>query len=106
MLDCYKTKRKKPQIKNLPDGRQRCLTEAGWQKRRKEVCERERELCELCMSPAPLHNTEQAFAGHAHHIHGRKRGDDRAQVLMWICGRCHAREHQPLKVIPAKGAAV
>ena len=93
-------------IRYLPDGRQRCLTEAGWQKKRKEVFERERGLCERCMTFAPLHNTDNAFAGHAHHINGRKDGDDRAEVLEWCCGRCHAREHQPEKVIPSKSLQV
>lgn len=89
-------------VRYLPDGRQIDLTEAAWQRRRKEVFERERGLCERCMTLAPLHNTDQAFAGHAHHINGRKDGDDRAEGLEWLCGRCHAREHQPEKVIPSK----
>jgi hypothetical protein len=25
-------------------------------------------------------------------------------MLQWICGRCHAVEHQPLKVLPRKKA--
>ncbi len=102
MLDCYKVKRKREAVKTLPDGRKRCQTEVGWQKVRKEVFEREQGLCERCMSFAPLHNTETAFAGHAHHREGRKRGDDRPEMLEWLCGRCHAREHQPEKVICPK----
>jgi hypothetical protein len=102
MLACYRTKRRREPIKTLPDGRQKCLTEAGWQKRRKEVFERERGLCERCMAFAPLHNTDRAFAGHAHHREGRKRGDDREMMLEWLCGRCHAVEHQPDKVLPRK----
>ena len=54
------------------------------------------------MAFAPLHNTENAFAGHAHHIRGRKIGDDRSEMLEWLCGRCHAEEHIPLKVVPRK----
>lgn len=95
-------RRKREAIKTLPDGRQKCLTASGWEKRRKEVYEREEGMCEKCMTLAPLHNTEYAFAGHAHHIHGRKRGDDRIEMLMWLCGRCHARTHVPDKVVPSK----
>lgn len=107
MLAIYKKqfKRKSEAIKTLPDGRQICLTESGWQKRRKEVFERENGLCEKCLTFAPLHDTDLAFAGHAHHMNGRKRGDDRAEVLEWLCGRCHAVEHQPLKVLPKKEVA-
>ena len=54
------------------------------------------------MTFAPLHNTEQAFAGHAHHFKGRKVGDDRAEMLEWLCGRCHAKEHVLEKVVPRK----
>jgi hypothetical protein len=104
MLSCYKVRRKREAIRTLPDGRQLCITESGWQRRRKEVYEREQGLCEKCMAYAPLHNTDRAFAGHAHHIEGRKRGDDRLHMLQWICGRCHAVEHQPLKVLPRKKA--
>jgi hypothetical protein len=102
VLDIYKVKRKKQAIKDLPGGRQRCKTKAGWEQKRKEAHDREQGLCERCMSAAPLHNTEQAYAGHAHHYKGRKVGDDRSSMLEWLCGRCHAVEHQPLKVVPRK----
>lgn len=107
MLEIYKKqfKRKLPAVKELPDGRHRCKTKTGWESKRKEAHDREDGLCERCMSPAPLHNTEQAFAGHAHHYKGRKVGDDRSIMLEWLCGRCHAKEHIPLKVIPAKEVA-
>lgn len=102
MLDIYKVKRKRQAIKTLPDGRQRARTEAGWEQQRKLAHDREKGLCERCMTEAPLHNTERAYAGHAHHREGRKRGDDRPHMLEWICGRCHADEHIPLKVVPKK----
>ena len=86
----------------MDDGRQRVKTKTGWEKRRKEVHDREKGHCEMCLGEAPLHNTERAFAGHAHHIEGRKRGDDRAEMLMWLCGRCHSKLHIPMKVIPSK----
>lgn len=89
-------------FKTYPDGRMRCRTEAAWQKQRKAVFEREHGLCEKCMALAPLHNTETAYAGHAHHLHGRKHGDDRVEALMWLCGSCHAKTHIPDKVVPAK----
>lgn len=93
---------KRAAIKVYKDGRMRCQTEAAWQKQRKAVYGREDGLCEKCMTYAPLHNTESAYAGHAHHINGRKHGDDRAEVLMWLCGRCHSRLHIPAKVLPPK----
>ena len=88
--------------RHLPDGRQIDLTEAARQRRRKEIFEREGGKCQRCSRFAPLHNTEQAWAGHAHHIHGRKVGDDRANEQEWCCVFCHFLEHQPLKVLPAK----
>lgn len=97
---------KRPAIKSYSDGRIRCRTKAAWEKVRKAVFEREDGLCEKCMAYAPLHNTESAFAGHAHHIHGRKAGNDHPDVLMWLCGRCHARLHIPDKVVPAKPKAI
>lgn len=103
VLACQRPpKRRREAVKTYDDGRQRCRTEAGWQKRRKEVHDREKGLCELCMTYAPLHNNELAFAGHAHHLYGRKHGDDRQECLQWLCGRCHARLHVPEKVLPAK----
>lgn len=92
----------KAAVKVYADGRMRCRTEAAWQRQRKAVYKREDGLCEKCMTYAPLHNTEDAYAGHAHHIHGRAQGNDHIDVLMWLCGRCHAKEHIPDKVIPAK----
>jgi hypothetical protein len=57
MLACFKTRRKIEAIRTLPDGRQKCITESGWQRRRKEVYEREQGLCEKCMTyaSAPQH---------------------------------------------------
>lgn len=93
---------KRPSIKKYSDGRIRCRTKAAWEKQRKAVFEREEGLCEKCMAFAPLHNTESAYAGHAHHINGRKAGDDRPEALQWLCGRCHAKTHVPDKVVPSK----
>jgi 5-methylcytosine-specific restriction endonuclease McrA len=95
--------RKNPEaIKRYPDGRIRCRTKTAWEKIRKIVFDREEGLCEGCMTWAPLHNTEDAFAGHAHHINGRKEGNDHPDVLKWLCGRCHSKAHIPDKVVPAK----
>lgn len=101
MLEIYRTKRKRRPIIER-EGRQIVQTKAAWERKRKEAFDREQGLCERCMTFAPLHNTEQAFAGHAHHREGRKRGDDRQEMLEWLCGRCHAEEHIPLKVVPKK----
>lgn len=90
-------------VRKLPDGREIDLTEAARQRRRKEIFEREEGKCQKCPRFAPLHNAENAWAGHAHHIHGRKRVDDREHMQEWLCNPCHLREHQPLKVLPAKG---
>lgn len=97
-------KAQRPAFKAYPDGRVRCKTEAAWQKQRKAVFEREKGLCELCMAHAPLHKTERSYAGHAHHIHGRNQGNDHIDVLMWLCARCHSKQHIPDKVIPKKVA--
>jgi len=103
MLDVQKPKRRKREhIQKLMDGREICHSATGWSRRRRQVFDRENGLCERCMTFAPLHNTEYAFAGHAHHVNGRKRNDDRMEALEWLCGHCHAVEHQPLKVLPAK----
>jgi len=104
VLDCFKTKIRKPQIKTMPDGREIAKTKAGWEKQRKAVHDRENGYCELCLGLAPLHNTEQAFAGHAHHLTTRKIKDGRPNNLMWLCGRCHSKLHIPTKVIPSKRA--
>jgi hypothetical protein len=102
MLDCYKAKRKKQPFTVLPDGREISNTEADWQRRRKECHDREQGLCETCKDFSPLHNTEEAFAGHAHHLFGRKNNDDRSIVLRWLCGNCHDAIHVPKKVVPKK----
>jgi hypothetical protein len=92
-------------VRHLPDGREIDLTEAAWQRRRKALHEREESKCEKCSRFAPLHNSEIAWAGHAHHKHGRKGGDDRIQNLEWCCNFCHFIEHRPLKVIARKEPA-
>lgn len=103
MLDCQKPRKQRlPPFTELPDGRQICNTDAAWEKRRKEVFEREEGLCETCKAFAPLHNSEEGFAGHAHHIFGRKNNDDRAIKLQWLCGECHHKVHVPEKVVPKK----
>jgi len=103
MLECQRPKRRKREpIKTLRDGREICQTATGWSQRRKELYKREQGKCQNCKVYAPLHNTGESFSGHAHHKFGRKRKDDRLEVLVWLCGFCHAREHQPLKVLPHK----
>lgn len=89
-------------VRYLPDRREIDLTDAARERRRKEIFEREEGICQKCPRFAPLHNTESAWAGHAHHINGRKAGDDRAHMQEWCCSICHFLEHQPLKVLPKK----
>lgn len=106
-------KKRKPGIV-IRAGREICRTKYQWDKRRKEVFEREKGLCQKCGRFAPLHdemdpNTGEVRrrAGHAHHIANRKMGggfrDDRADKLLWHCWECHDEDHRPQKVVPRKG---
>ena len=94
---------------------------AAWEERREEVGTRAGFRCEKivgrsrCNRYAPLHAEEidngpdvmpsKIYAGHAHHTEDRATGeplergmgganrDDSAELLMWVCDRCHDKLH-------------
>lgn len=106
-------KRRRAGLLKRDDGRETCRTEYQWQKRRAEVYDRDKGLCQKCRRVVPLHSVRDeetgeivAMAGEIHHLANRKMGggsrDDRLENLQLLCWKCHRKEQEPQKVVPAK----
>jgi len=95
----------------LRGGNEVCRTKTAWNKRRREVFEREGGICQGygCELWAPLHDDPETgqLAGHAHHKNGSRglgggKRDDSLSNLIWLCPGCHYAEHVPQHVVPRR----
>ena len=92
-----------------------CRTEHQWQKRRREVWDRDGGKCQACGVAVPLHDVRDEETGEIrvpaaeiHHKKHRRMGggsrDDSLDNLVMSCQRCHSGQHVAAKVVPSKRA--
>lgn len=81
-------------IKVLADGREICLTEEAWQKRREERWRMDGMICQGKIFGLP-HGIEVGLSeAQIHHIRKRSLGrDDRLENLITFCEACHLAHH-------------
>ncbi len=78
-------RRQKSRVRVLPDGR-KVLRGAAYQRRRRQVLERDGGRCAQCGS---------SYGVAVHHLRKRSLGrDDRMENLVSLCADCHNKEHQ------------
>jgi 5-methylcytosine-specific restriction endonuclease McrA len=75
--------------RTLPDGRE-ILSGAAWQRRRKEVWERDGRKCVICNRGLPALRDAETD----HIVKRSKARDDRPQNLRSLCRGCHWNRHE------------